>query len=469
MSVQLLANVLILQSFLVASKTSILTAFHWPNSTASVCSLNRSCVGRKSVYMDSLEHVDVNDTAVIADRLSKFVGLAHVRLKSMTFSELSLAEFVTLHGGEPPALKSISASKTDWFTVLHNVLRCFTSHAKAHKQLLIGDKFRPDIQVQSHSNQTAATHLPGVSLFMNCWSVRKHFGHFAMKALEALWFISTSVIPSVDNIIFHDYPVLPLTSWESFVWTLILEQLPSQCVDVYSVQHRPAARLCLVQNGVRVLDIDNVILDYGCADHMFLSPHYQNPFPAGIASLPIWQMSLTRFLGPQYSKLINTTCPSPVAVILQRSDGTALRRFLNLDGVVRVVKRAFPKLHVVVAAMSADMDVKDQALIFANASLIVSTHSSQIWNLIFARPDTAIIEIQAVPFHTEFREYATMVNNTNYHYIRNPAENVVLFQSAAGGEFTKTSVPTINSDFYVDLAMLQNVTNVIKATLPCLV
>ncbi|KAI8613077.1 hypothetical protein BC830DRAFT_1133898 [Chytriomyces sp. MP71] len=96
-----------------------------------------------------------------------------------------------------------------------------------------------------------------------------------------------------------------------------------------------------------------------------------------------------------------TTCPPRRVAILTRKRGMGLRRIINLDQVVALLhQKGIQAIEII--SPSEDDTLAAQAQLFSNLGLIISSHSSQLTNILFARTNVAVIEMGPV-FKEAFR------------------------------------------------------------------
>jgi hypothetical protein len=103
--------------------------------------------------------------------------------------------------------------------------------------------------------------------------------------------------------------------------------------------------------------------------------------------LDLFRTSSHKYLSLNTSASIThpTLCPPRRVVILQRIRGTGLRRMINLDGLMDyMVRRGIPRKAISVRTLSESNTLKEQAKLIYETGLIITSHSSQIANLVFA-------------------------------------------------------------------------------------
>ena len=111
-----------------------------------------------------------------------------------------------------------------------------------------------------------------------------------------------------------------------------------------------------------------------------------------------------------------SSCPPSTAILIFRAD----RAILNQGELLAHLKQKY-NLLVHPTAISGSTSSADQARIFASAGLILSPHSSQLVNVMFAHSSAAVIEVTGEYYNLDFARYATSMG--------------VYFRYAIGGHF----------------------------------
>lgn len=97
----------------------------------------------------------------------------------------------------------------------------------------------------------------------------------------------------------------------------------------------------------------------------------------------------------------DSQCPPRRVVILQRSTGRKLRKFTNM-GEVKTAIKTVTGHDAVVTTTNEHMSIREQALRFRTAGLVVSTHSSQLFGLTWMHPGASAIEVLPVILNPHF-------------------------------------------------------------------
>jgi len=171
-----------------------------------------------------------------------------------------------------------------------------------------------------------------------------------------------------------------------------------------------------------------VMSDTAYLKQAFFSPYYQNNIPPPVeSSMAALRHSINAVLSntseidAHCAKRNNSRANLHVA-ILQRVDGNGLRRFINFDETIRLVRQVMKVDDVSVWYFSSHTPPLQQATSFCNVHLIVAPHTSQLSNLIFAAPRTSLIELQPMMpiFDTSFKDLAERAG-IHYQVVGNSA------------------------------------------------
>jgi hypothetical protein len=165
-------------------------------------------------------------------------------------------------------------------------------------------------------------------------------------------------------------------------------------------------------------------------EHAFLSPVYKNNIPLPFASSAKGlRLSLRSLIRHNFSKTTTTaqqdslrclTLPPsssplhsssslhppllpqyPQVGILLRAEGKGLRRFLNLHQMILSIRKITGQEFVPLLFISSKTPGLLQAARFCQFHLLVTPHTSQLTNLVFAPPNISVIEIQNEGYQEE--------------------------------------------------------------------
>ena len=108
-------------------------------------------------------------------------------------------------------------------------------------------------------------------------------------------------------------------------------------------------------------------------------------------------------------------CPPPQVTFLYRHD----RGVINRDAIIGWLEAEFD-VRVSVATVNESTPSAEQVGLFARTGLLLSSHSSQLMNVLFSQPGSAVVELAPALWNHDFAEYAHAMG--------------VHFQYALGGE-----------------------------------
>jgi len=101
------------------------------------------------------------------------------------------------------------------------------------------------------------------------------------------------------------------------------------------------------------------------------------------------------------------------AIVLQRTEGWGLRRILNLNEIIAHVAKKY-HIDIDIAEPTSETAVKDQVQLFQDADLIMSTHSSQLFNIFFCKTSAYVIEFVPRLWSTVFQDRAASLHLAGY-------------------------------------------------------
>ena len=220
---------------------------------------------------------------------------------------------------------------------------------------------------------------------------------------------------SLDQLLSLDYYLAKFTPFEAFIMDVVYIGLKK--VLPYYTLNLDAAAHCHITYGNTPLKLEHQlnsycsvktilntsylefcpvefkVLSFYNVDHGWISPRYKNniPAPYKVSKLSL-DTSVSKLLT---SRHINISSKDTfVVAILQRIEGGGMRRFLNLDEVTRTVYKIFNRERVELWYVNSHTSPVDQVQFFKRFDVLISPHSSQLANLMFARPGSHVIEIQ---------------------------------------------------------------------------
>jgi hypothetical protein len=177
---------------------------------------------------------------------------------------------------------------------------------------------------------------------------------------------------------------------------------------------------------ITLRNVGGVMSDAAYLKQAFYSPHYQNNIPPPVESsmAALRQSTKAVFAETKDSRCVqrNNSRANLHVAILQRVDGNGLRRFINFDETIRLVRQVMKVDDVSVWYFSSHTPPLQQATSFCKVHLIVAPHTSQLSNLIFAAPRTSLIELQPMMpiFDTSFKDLAERAG-IHYQVVGNSA------------------------------------------------
>jgi hypothetical protein len=258
------------------------------------------------------------------------------------------------------------------------------------------------------------------------WSIHKwvrhhHIAHWAQKLLmfqsvhqqsHVFTGVPTSsasyVLPPVDLMLFHDASP-PTTDHEKVIFNASVRAALSQSnpqspllVDNHIDQNR-----LVFADPIEAMETQNY---YIAAKRLSMCPHY------GIfATHPDDTEAFRSAVYREFDLPPPTRCPPRRIVFLYRHN----RRVLNQQEIMDWIKHDYG-VEVDSETISEETSSYDQVRLFQSTGLLLSSHSSQLINVLFSSPGAAMIEVSAEFYNADFSEYAHGMG--------------VYFQYALGGE-----------------------------------
>eukprot|EP00042_Codosiga_hollandica_P034335 m.239764 g.239764 ORF g.239764 m.239764 type:complete len:247 (-) comp54383_c0_seq1:70-810(-) len=170
------------------------------------------------------------------------------------------------------------------------------------------------------------------------------------------------------------------------------------------------------------------------------------------AEVQAFRQFVTQRLNATFSREMGRTmnltraCPTPSGVVLVRKEGHGLRLVKNPDVLDRVLTKAGIKYRNV--SLNYDTTSMFQISIFSNFGLIISSHSSQLKNSVFANDNTIILETKPVMFADSFSDGTEHLNIIYKHSIGHAPD---LAQARSHPVYASDADRAmIESDYYLD-------------------
>lgn len=270
--------------------------------------------------------------------------------------------------------------------------------------------------------------------FSNVWSIHKwvraqHIAHWAQKLVlfQSLYQHSSlfeHAVPNVDAMLFFDtdsqysehQAVILNASLASALderSPLISLPDPKRWIWAPEIEARSKAASERIEKAVNESDKQLMAIAHTPITRLSFTPHY------GIFSTH--KDDTIQFRREVYRQMdlpALRQCPPRKTVLLYRHN----RKILNQDAILYMLKNDFgiAERDIEVATVNEDTPSRDQVSLFASTGLMLSSHSSQLINVLFTQPSSAMIEVAPEFYNADFSEYAHGMG--------------VFFQYALGGE-----------------------------------
>ena len=248
--------------------------------------------------------------------------------------------------------------------------------------------------------------------FDHSWSVHKwvrhqHIAHWAQKLLmfQSVFqhrSLFRHLLPEPDSLLFHDTDA-DVTEHQQAILNsslhsalddspLLLQQQRQRIVWASELESRSALSLLTPLR------------------RLSLTPHYGIFSTHSDDTIAFRSSVYARFELPPVSR-----CPPPQVTLLYREN----RRMLNQRQIIDLLQSEF-RLQPVVATVNETSSSREQVSLFARSGLMLSSHSSQLINVLFSQPGSAVVEVSPEFYNADFSEYAHGMG--------------LFFQYALGGE-----------------------------------
>ena len=242
------------------------------------------------------------------------------------------------------------------------------------------------------------------------WVRHQHVAHWTQKLMmfQSVWQHSSLFadrLPPVDSMLFHD-----TDSDINEHMSVILNASIVSAVDGTTLLDNQHTRI------VWASDIEQRSLKGGYVPlkRYSMTPHY-GIFATHSDDTIAFRSSIYQHFELQPLR----RCPPPQITILYREN----RQILNRQAIIDWIKQTY-KVDAVIATTNEKMSSYDQVSLFARTGLMLASHSSQVVNVVFSQPGSAVVEIAPEFYNADFAEYAHGMG--------------VFFQYALGGEVDKT-------------------------------
>ena len=279
------------------------------------------------------------------------------------------------------------------------ICRCFHSN------------FKPLTLAYEYKDATRSTRLfadpfDGAALYHanHVWALHKwvrhhHIAHWTQKLLI---FQSTyqhqhlfaNMIPPIDGFVFHDTDS-QLSTHEWLIFNATVDAALSHTQSSF-VQMTQAERLRHMVWATTLEDPAVAASHSPAFRRLSLSPHY------GIFSThPDDTQDFRSHVYERVGIPAPSRCPPKKGVFLYRHN----RRVLNQAAIIQMIKETF-NYELTAETIDEHTPAEQQVRLFAETGLMLSSHSSQMINVIFSHPYAAMIEVSAEFYNADFSEYA---------------------------------------------------------------
>lgn len=243
------------------------------------------------------------------------------------------------------------------------------------------------LKVRTSEHSQVKSVIKGATYFVNCWrqsKSRRNPSHWAMKILS-LFYISYKVsrgewkAPTFDQVFFHQCPESSGWDWGNLVWNLSTRDWAKYKLSKGSIEMMGSF------TDERIQDNGDICLEgLTCFEQLYLDSKYTRWFVPGTADL--WREPLTR----RYDWRPG---PGLRVRIFQRSSGeNGNRRILNIDQVQGFVEN-FTGEQPDIITLNESTSAEDQMKLFNDFDVLISSHGSQLTNLIFSSHPLAVMEV----------------------------------------------------------------------------
>lgn len=261
-------------------------------------------------------------------------------------------------------------------------------------------------------------HYTSIHKYVN----RHHIAHWAQKLVlyssVMQHQLSFPHLGPIQGMIFHDTE-LPLTNHEAAILNMTIMSLLAVNKEHIGLQHYlddihdSHLNTHRSSNIIHWHELDERLRDQQPACYEQIS------FTRAFGIFSTNSIDTSRFREAAY-KLFNihtlsSSCPPPNIVLLYREN----RGIINQQEIMDMITREFHK-EVQLKTINGKSTSQEQVELFASAGLLLSAHSSQMVNVLFSHPNSAMIEISSEFYNADFAEYAHGMG--------------VYFQYALGGE-----------------------------------
>ena len=235
--------------------------------------------------------------------------------------------------------------------------------------------------------------LRGTTLIVDTFVASMHFGHVGNKVVQAHHLLRETTDDGVDQVLFlqqRRYPSFRRPEGDPLTHLVVAALSPDFVARDKSIYRNDVSNLgeslvCLE----RAIEVRNVF------ERKFAVPAEYGKWRRHVSAHAMtgaWSRD-----GKTPLDLPLTTCPTRVeeVLVMQRTEGNSLRPFLNYDD----LEAAFDQVGVCSwgyrnVSINSTTPLRDQASLFWGFGLMLSPHSSQLINAMFAHELAAVLEVR---------------------------------------------------------------------------
>ena len=247
--------------------------------------------------------------------------------------------------------------------------------------------------------------------FSHAWSVHKwvrrhHIAHWAQKLLMMQTVhqhrsLFAHLLPPIDALIFHDSDADVSAHEQSILNASLTAALDDDFLLTHQLERTVWASAIEQRSRTGVMTP---------VRRLSFTPHYGILATHSDDTLRFRSAVYRQFGLPPVAR-----CPPLQVTFLYRHD----RGVMNRQALVEWIEREFD-VSVTVATINETTPSAEQVGLFARTGLMLSSHSSQLMNVLFSQPGSAVIEVSPEYYNTDFASYSHAMG--------------VYFQYALGGE-----------------------------------
>ncbi|KAJ3088518.1 hypothetical protein HK100_008016 [Physocladia obscura] len=222
------------------------------------------------------------------------------------------------------------------------------------------------------------------------WLPHHHLSHFAFSTVNLHSILQHNVfyaLPAFKSILFQDLPPDGFTAYERGIWDIIMH----------------GGRLAAVESVEFLRRVGGDDRERKCFTRLYSSTQSET-YAQSPADLAVFRTTAERVLGLDITR---RQCPPSRALILVRDkNNSRSRTIVNLWHVQKLLA-AKGITQIDTRNMSGSMTLAEQAAAISQYGLIISSHSSQLTNLLFAHTHAAVMELGVV-YKRGFRHLGRM-------------------------------------------------------------